>query len=250
MPHHKYIATLCCTLLFVCLAACDERASAGALGTLRLPSNTDYSANFVVGRSVYHRTGYLPLSVDRASVLLWSDDSSYNCYGGTVTLNGDTLVAKRLNNRSTHYKLESRSGANAVVPLTYDGSWHVFRVSGNGLCFPSFVDSLRTPNAPVAVTFPTINDSISKSSGATLSWNSGSGRHHLTVRDSNNVERVNVDLNTSTTYNLTTSTLANFPLGTIAVEVSRHRNRVDSTGNIARGIVTYSRVTIEAKLVP
>lgn len=210
-------------------------------------SNTDYYGSFVAMRSVIRRKGLQPQRLEQATVALWCDDTTWNCYGGSVLLNGDAIPWQRTT-RATIYLLKSETIGGSVVPIQFGGSWHVFEVAGNGSCFPPFKDSVRSPTTAISITYPTENDSVSRADGLAITWNSGSGRHQVLIRDSSKYV-VRTDVGTSTSYTVPSGVLRTMKLGEVRVEVQRHRNHSDTSGTVARSLVVGSSEQVHFKLV-
>jgi hypothetical protein len=99
---------------------------------------------------------------NRRALAVFMDTSSYNyVLAGMVGCNGDTLL---LYDSASYYDLS--------VPVQMNGSTNVFGVTGSS-GVASIFDSISSPSSRTTMTYPTPTDTVSRSNGFTVTWNSG-----------------------------------------------------------------------------
>ncbi len=140
---------------------------------------------------------------------------------GTVRHNGVTLnkEAFQVSNGGTTYEYKNSTLRNQDVPLTLDGSYQVWEVSGSA-DFESFTDSIVGPSYQVTITSPGYNSTQHKSSGITVQWTVGPNPFdsvYVSITGRTAVAHKIVP-NTGSAY-FSPTELANVPTGTISVDI-------------------------------
>jgi hypothetical protein len=175
-------------------------------------------------------------------VHLWNPDSMNSVSGGTIYINNQAIP--RLTVQGNTWYQNTDNSYN--VPLSLDGTYHVFNVSG-APGYPAFVDSLRSPASPTVITYPAATDTLSKSTGVTITWSPTSSVDALRVVIQDTSRSVGSkaivkDLpGNSGSVTITPADMSNLKLGRIRVSVFRGNN---TNGTVSSGqkyrLVVYS----------
>jgi hypothetical protein len=181
----KYIRTWILTALIgggLLMTACNSAAPSEQQGRGKPEGNPLDASSlglFSAIFQVYRITATYPNSkqvTDVADANFWNADSAFNIAAGAVTLNGVPVEEQVLGHGTTyHNSFNAQYDAASAVPLRFDGSSHLFDVSGNGY-FAPLHDSLASPASDVNISSPHVTDSLSKGAGFTVTWTPGNAQ--------------------------------------------------------------------------
>ena len=99
----------------------------------------------------------------------------------------------------------------------------------------------------MSISSPLVTDTVSKGSGFTVTWSSGTGRSLVTVRNTAN-HKVFANVGSGNSYSVSSSQLTSFSVGPLTVEVSRYRSRADSAGTVSRAMIVGSMERINLNI--
>lgn len=217
------------TIVVVCLtilSSCSNQISDPSSYKKVLPFLSGYwtGDNYAGTFQAYntkHKFSYGTFEEKAAIVHLWDSISTASISGGTVKLNNGILSVKNFGSDGYYY--HSSSGEGTTPGFSFDGSYQVFDVAGSAT-FPTFTDSLQSPNAAVTVTSPTTSSSLSKASGFTVTWSVPSGSTSdifVTVHDSVSSSYIEKAVSDNGSCTITTSDLSVLSANPLTVAVTR-----------------------------
>ncbi len=134
----------------------------------------NYSGTFQVDNTPGHDIYGYATSASEAIVYLWDTSSSVPVSGGTITVNGTSIptIDHSADGNGLYYMANSANGQ--TVPMHYDGSQLIFSVAGNSN-WGAFTDTISYVNKQMSLSAPAIGDTLSASSGFSISWSHNSG---------------------------------------------------------------------------
>jgi hypothetical protein len=158
-------------------------------------AGTNYAATFQLNNINTNYPDGLSNSSSEAIVYLWDSTSNVSVSGGTVSINSTSVpsIDHSADGGGVYYQLNT--GNSQTVPILYNGSSLAFNVAGT-VAFPALTDTINYVNRQMALTAPATTDSLSASTGFTISWNHNSGSTNTVV----------VELIGDTSYYQTTTT--------------------------------------------
>lgn len=185
-------------------------------------SGGNLSATFEIDNCLTHYADSFETDGAVALAYLWDSSSSASVSGGTVALNGTSMptVDHSADGDGVYYSFNS--GAGQTVPMKYDASSLVFSVSGNSN-FAALSDSISYVNKKMTLSAPGIADSLSASSGFTISWPHVSGSvDTIAIELHGDTSTYLTSTSNNGSFSVTPAMLSNFGAGTtITVAVTR-----------------------------
>ena len=152
-----------------------KKVQGGGIPFIQGSSGLNYAGTFQVDNTVGHDVDSFESSASEALVYLWDTSSSVPVSGGTVTVNGTSIptMDHSADGNGVYYMANSANGQ--TVPMAYDGSKLIFSVAGNSN-WAALKDTISYTNKQMSLSAPGIADTLSASSGFTISWpyNTGS----------------------------------------------------------------------------
>lgn len=180
-----------------------------------------------VSRIVWFRHDWIA-SLLLAEATLFNPDSGHGVGGGNVALNGVPLGPYAEPTGGWTYKREWEFDEPGVV--TFDGAWFPVVVEG-APGFGPLSDSIQTCAAPLVVTSPELDATISRASGFTLRWARAPGvqgdslRLRIVDESSEYLSKRVADDGSAVVEG---RDLARVPFGLVIVELTRSRGRVST----------------------
>jgi hypothetical protein len=179
---------------------------------------------------------------DHGRALFGMPDSTHGVWVGTVAINGVDLYTQYYpTNSHTQYSTETATGSAAVsIPYSFNGDYVVFNSTGNAY-FPALRDSVKSPMADLTISYPTPNDTVSKSTGFSLTWNGvGADAAYVVISDSSQ-HGFSKHISDNGSCSITTGDLSSFSPGPILIILVRgNYNYVGSPVTLERLFLVYT----------
>jgi len=244
------------------ITSCTENNPSSATNTQKGPYSPsimgitvpDAYAGFTAYRATTSISSTITISTDNVAASLWNNTNFLSVDGGTLTLNGISIIKQSYGTNGIIYKSVDVDGSGNPddVPLIFNGSYHVFNVSGTSM-FSALIDSVISPTADLTVSYPLSTSTISKSSGFTLTWNGvGADTAHIMILDSDTtIGHVIFSKSMSDNGSLTITPTDLSPLQTGSIEIIVARGNYKIATDIlnrAYLLSVYSKQTIHTTL--
>lgn len=222
------------TVLGLCSILACSNDSQTPIGTLETSNNTqsgqELRSSLTLGQHSEVKNG--GVRIHRSLIgHFWHIDSAKSVSAGTIYVNGQPLP-RYAKDGHTWYQNKNVSDS---VPIIVDGRHHVFTATG-GPGYPAFTDSLHAPLNPTVINFPAPSDTLSISSGATITWGPVSTVDwvQIVIRDTTfssqkKIIRKNVPSNSSS-VTITSAELSDLKPGRIWVSVTRGNTTTGTAG--------------------
>lgn len=187
-----------------------------------------------------------------AQVSLENPDARKPIYGGEVTINGTPIRVIYSSDGLARYQSIQHNVSPQLqsVPLSFGGSYQVFRVGGNS-SFPAFADSLKSPATTVDIAEPQVGTSLSKSAGFTVHW-TGTAGHDLTyiTISGNGFRGFGKKVTGESSLTITSSDIAGLNPGEMNIIVTSGNYKGVVSGGVGRLVAVYSSMAIKTELAP
>jgi hypothetical protein len=141
---------------------------------------------------------------------------------GAVTVNGDS-VGKKSYNGSTYYSSFDSNSPLSLSHVAFDSSAHTWIVSGSS-GIPALTASIVSPKT-FSITKPAMGDTISKSSGALVTWTSPGTADSMmiVIKGSGSTTFVKAGIANSGSYQLTADNFSTLTAGPAILFVVKYR---------------------------
>lgn len=142
---------------------------------------------------------------------------------GVVTVNGDTL-AMSSGGSSVNYSSFNSSIPSSLAHVNFDGTPHTWNISGS-TAVPAFSGSVTSPST-FSISKPAANDTITKSSGMTITWTGTSGSDSVMIvlkSMAGSSSFVKAGLPNSGSYQIASANLTDFKAGSALLFVVKYR---------------------------